>query len=267
MPRARILLLVLLAAAAAVPAAAQSVRRISPSSLPLPSGYAHVVSSGPGRVVHVSGQVALDSAGAVVGAGDFRAQCEQVFRNLQRALAAAGATFRDVTRIGIYVTDMRELAALREVRSRYLPADAPPASTLVQVSALFRPELLVEIEATAVVPEPPGRVWQLTYLKAEPGLVDSLARSIELNWFAMDRAALADGHIVDFQLVRGTPADGTWDLLEVTVFADSAQHARADSVYRTVYRPRHEPVLVGGRRWQELGRIVRTETTRHLAGR
>ena len=133
----------------------QATRRqvINPPSLPPPRGYSHVVITPAGGRVSISGQVAVDSLGAVVGAGDFRAQCVQVFENLRRALRSAGATFDDVVSTNMYVTDLSHLAILREVRARYLPAGAPPASTLVQVVALYRPELMVEISVEAALPD------------------------------------------------------------------------------------------------------------------
>ena len=154
----RTIYLILLAAIAAVTASAAAHaqaagrRALNPPSLPPPRGYSHVVIAPAGARVSISGQVALDSLGAVVGAGDFRAQCVQVFENLGRALRSAGATFADVVATNMYVTDLSHLAVLREVRARYLPADAPPASTLVQVVALYRPELMIEIAAEAVLP-------------------------------------------------------------------------------------------------------------------
>jgi enamine deaminase RidA (YjgF/YER057c/UK114 family) len=78
-----------------------------------------------------------------------KAQTEQVFKNLEAALAAAGAGFADVVKMNTYVTDVSQAPALREVRARYFAA-APPASTLVQVAALARPELMIEIEVIAV---------------------------------------------------------------------------------------------------------------------
>ncbi len=127
-------------------------KAINPPSLPPPRGYSHVVVAPPGRLVSVAGQVAVDSAGNVVGAGDFRAQCVQVFENLGRALSAAGASWSDVVATTMYVTDLSRLDVLREVRARYLPAEAPPASTLVQVVALVRPELMIEVAVEAVIP-------------------------------------------------------------------------------------------------------------------
>lgn len=117
------------------------------------TGYTHVV-LGSGRFVAVSGQVALDERGEVVGAGDPAAQARQVFENLRRCLAAAGAGFGDVVKLTYFLTDVAHLPAVRAVRNEYLDADHLPASTAVQVVALFRPELLLEVEAYALLEEP-----------------------------------------------------------------------------------------------------------------
>ncbi|MFF1460962.1 RidA family protein [Streptomyces sp. NPDC058330] len=119
------------------------------------AGYSHVV-MGSGWWVALSGQVALDERGEVVGAGDPLAQARQVFENLRRCLAAAGATFDDVVKLTYYVTDTAFLPAVREARDAFVDVERPPASTAVQVAALFRPELLVEVEAFAVLPEVAG---------------------------------------------------------------------------------------------------------------
>jgi enamine deaminase RidA (YjgF/YER057c/UK114 family) len=113
-------------------------------------GYTQVV-TGTGRLVAVSGQVALDADGKIVGEGDPAAQARQVFENLRRCLAAAEATFADVIKLSYYVTDIGLLPAVRAVRDEYVGADRLPASTAVQVAALFRPELLLEVEAFAIV--------------------------------------------------------------------------------------------------------------------
>jgi enamine deaminase RidA (YjgF/YER057c/UK114 family) len=118
-------------------------------------GYTHVV-TGSGRVVAVSGQVALDDRGAVVGPGDPAAQARQVFENLRRCLAAAGAGFGDVIKLTYFVTDVADLPAIRTVRDELLGTDRLPASTAVQVVALVSPELLLEVEALALVAEPAG---------------------------------------------------------------------------------------------------------------
>ena len=104
-----------------------------------------------GRTVYIAGQVAFDSAGSVVGQGDFAAQAEQVYRNLQRALESIGGSMADLVKTTTYLTDIKNLPALREIRARRLPSSQPPANTLLVVSSLARPELLIEIEAVAVL--------------------------------------------------------------------------------------------------------------------
>lgn len=127
------------------------LQALNPPSLPPAHGYSHVVIAPAGRLVSISGQVAIDSTGAVVGEGDFMAQCVQVFENLDGALRSAGLTFSDVVRTDMFVTSLDHLSDLRECRTRYLPAKDPPTSTLLKVEALFRPELLLEIAVEAVL--------------------------------------------------------------------------------------------------------------------
>jgi len=135
-----------------LPAVAMAqVKRTNPPTLSTPTGYTHVVEvTGPAKTVYIAGQIAFDKEGKVVGAGDMAAQAEQVFKNLQSALEAAGAKFSDVVKMNTYITDMAKAPAVREVRARYFGQTAP-ASTLVQVVALARPELMLEIEVIAVV--------------------------------------------------------------------------------------------------------------------
>ncbi len=121
-------------------------------TLPTPPGYTHVVSVSGGRTIHVSGQVPIDRHGNLVGAGDLRAQTEQVFTNLQAALAAAGATFAHVVKLNYYLLDADQAAVVRAVRDAFVNTEYPPASTLVEVRRLVRAEFLIEIEATASVP-------------------------------------------------------------------------------------------------------------------
>jgi reactive intermediate/imine deaminase len=130
--------------------AATDRRFLSPDTLSPPFGYSHVVDAPASRVVFVSGQVPLDAAGKLVGEGDFAAQVRQVFENLTAALAAADATWDDVVKLNYFVRDVGEVASLRAIRDEYVNTDRPPASTLVEVSRLFRDEVLVEIEAVAV---------------------------------------------------------------------------------------------------------------------
>jgi enamine deaminase RidA (YjgF/YER057c/UK114 family) len=127
------------------------ITHISPDGVAPANGYSHVV-LGEGRMVAVSGQIALDEHGNLVGAGDPAAQARQVFENLARCLAAAGATFADVVKLTFLVTDVAILPAVREARDAHIDTARPPASTAVQVAALFRPDLLLEVEALAVLP-------------------------------------------------------------------------------------------------------------------
>jgi reactive intermediate/imine deaminase len=125
-------------------------RFLSPDTLAPPFGYSHVVDAPASRVVYISGQVPLDAAGELVGEGDFAAQVRQVFENLTVALAAADASWDDVVKLNYFVRDVGQVGALRAVRDEYVNTERPPASTLVEVSSLFRDEVLVEIEAVAV---------------------------------------------------------------------------------------------------------------------
>lgn len=125
--------------------------------IPAPDGvapaaqYTHVV-LGTGRFVAVSGQLALDEDGKLVGEGDPAAQARQVFENLRRCLTAAGATFDDVIKLTYFVTDMAHMPALRTARAEHIPDDRLPAASAVQVAGLVRPEFLMEVEAFAVLP-------------------------------------------------------------------------------------------------------------------
>jgi reactive intermediate/imine deaminase len=122
-----------------------------PETMPKSVGYSQVAAVSNGQIVFISGQVALDKSGNVVGNGDFRAQVQQVFENLKAAVEAAGGDFNDVIKLNTYVVDFSHLQEFREVRDKYINVKNPPASTAVQVSRLFRPEFLVEVEAVAVV--------------------------------------------------------------------------------------------------------------------
>jgi enamine deaminase RidA (YjgF/YER057c/UK114 family) len=115
--------------------------------------YSHTVVATGARTVYISGQVAMDAEGKLVGEGDIGAQTEQVMRNLGAALAAAGASFADVVKITTYVVDYKPemRTVIGKSRSPFFAGREPPASTLVGVSALAAPGWLIEIEAVAVV--------------------------------------------------------------------------------------------------------------------
>lgn len=120
-----------------------------------PTGYTHVVVSGPGKTLYISGQVPVNDAGQIVGAGDLKAQTQQVFENLRYCLRFSGANFEDIVKITTYVVNYKpsDIDIVREVRKGYLSKENPPASTLVGVQALAHPEYMIEIEAIAVIPE------------------------------------------------------------------------------------------------------------------
>jgi enamine deaminase RidA (YjgF/YER057c/UK114 family) len=127
---------------------------INPPGLTKPVGYTHVVLAADGRTVYIAGQVAVDSTNSIVGQGDFRAQAERVFVNLRIALASVGATFSDLVKTTTFITDVSNSVALREIRTKYLDPARPPANSLIPVPALARPDLLLEIEAVAVLTSP-----------------------------------------------------------------------------------------------------------------
>ena len=123
----------------------------NPPTIAPPTGYSHVAELRGGKLVFIAGQVALDRSGMVVGQDDYRAQAEQVFKNIGLALASAGGGFDDLVRLTYYVLDVSHLPEVREVRDRFVNTARPPTSTAVQVSRLVRPEFLLEIDAVASV--------------------------------------------------------------------------------------------------------------------
>jgi enamine deaminase RidA (YjgF/YER057c/UK114 family) len=128
---------------------------INPPTIATPRGYTHIVTATSGRMIWISGQVAFNVKGELVGKGDLRAQTTQVYENLKNALAAAGATTADVVKVNTYVVDFKpaDLAIIREVRGQYFAFENMPASTLVGVQALAFEGLLIEVEVVAMVKE------------------------------------------------------------------------------------------------------------------
>ncbi len=119
-------------------------------------GFSHAVTAS-GRLAFVSGQVALDADGRLVGAGDLAAQTRQALGNLHQILRALGADWPNVIRFGWFVLDASQVQVIRDAREEFLrPAlgNRPnPASTLLQVAGLVRPEFLVEVEAVVALPD------------------------------------------------------------------------------------------------------------------
>jgi reactive intermediate/imine deaminase len=130
----------------------QGLRFINPPALPAPVGYSHVAVASGGRTIYISGQVALDAARNLVGPDDLRSQTRQVFENLKAALEAADADFSHVVKLTFFLLDISQIQVVREVRDQYINTQSPPASSAVEVRRLFRDDVLVEVDAVAVVP-------------------------------------------------------------------------------------------------------------------
>jgi enamine deaminase RidA (YjgF/YER057c/UK114 family) len=129
-----------------------SIRRINPPELGTPPGYSQIDDVGAGRIIFIAGQTAIDRNGNVVGKADFAAQAGQVFQNLTIALQASGCTPANLIKLTVFLTDMDNLARYREARDRFFGSVTPPAApavTLVEVSKLYGPDFLIEIEAIA----------------------------------------------------------------------------------------------------------------------
>jgi 2-iminobutanoate/2-iminopropanoate deaminase len=131
-----------------------SMQRLAPAGMAAPAGaYVHGVRAG--GLVFVAGQVARDGEGHIVGVGDIEAQTAQVLENVQAVLAQAECTLADVVKVTVYLTDMRHRERVGAIRRRYF-GEHLPASTTVEVSKLGGPELMIEIDAVALVPERPA---------------------------------------------------------------------------------------------------------------
>jgi enamine deaminase RidA (YjgF/YER057c/UK114 family) len=132
-------------------------RLFNPDTLTKPlGGYSQVAEVTGGKTVFIAGQVALDRSGNLVGKDDFQAQVTQVFENLKSAVQASGGDFHDIIKLNIYCAesvDPLQIAVFREVRDHYVDTVNPPTSTFVVVKRLVRPELLLEVDAVAVVPK------------------------------------------------------------------------------------------------------------------
>ena len=130
-----------------------ATQHINPNTLHTPGAYSHVVVGSGTRIVSVAGQVGMDAAGNVVGKGDFAAQAVQAYANVAAALAAAGATFDDVTKMTVFIVGFDEathFAPLIAARAQFVTGEKP-ANTLIGVQALASQDFLIEVEAMAVL--------------------------------------------------------------------------------------------------------------------
>jgi 2-iminobutanoate/2-iminopropanoate deaminase len=127
----------------------------NPAGLSAPKGYSHsaVIDMGKSKMIILSGQVALNQNGDLIGKGNIVKQTEQVFANIKRIIEDAGGNMNNVVKLTYYLKDVSKIQQVRDVRDKYINTKTPPASTLVEVSNLFRDDILIEIEATAVLPK------------------------------------------------------------------------------------------------------------------
>ncbi len=117
--------------------------------------FNHGVVQPDGKVLHITGQVAWDGAGTLIGVGDCEAQVRQSFDNVEHILAAVGGRLSDIVSMTIYFLDPDDLPAIQNVRAQKFTPEEAPASILIQVPGLVSPDLLVELVPIAVIP--PGR--------------------------------------------------------------------------------------------------------------
>ncbi|NGQ94281.1 RidA family protein [Brevibacillus sp. SYP-B805] len=129
--------------------ASRQIKYINPDTMPPPFGYTNVVEVRNGRMIYISGQVALNRDGQIVGIGDLAAQTKQVFENIKAALEAAEASFDDVVKFTFFLTDISQIQVVRDIRDTYINTANPPASSAVEVRRLVNEHFLIEIEAIA----------------------------------------------------------------------------------------------------------------------
>lgn len=133
-----------------------NIKTYNPATMAKPLGlYCHVSRATAGEFLHIAGQVSLNRDGELVGAGDFEAQMKQTYANLRAALESAGAGFGDVVKYTTYMTRQEDLGEYRRVRNALYddiyPNGGYPPNTLLIINGLVSEDLLLEIEAVAVI--------------------------------------------------------------------------------------------------------------------
>ncbi len=121
---------------------------INPKNVHWPIGYSHICKVG--ETVHVSGQLALDQDGNIVGEGDMVVQTEKTYENLKKCLESVGATINDIVMLRVFVTDLEEFQKTGEVRKKYF-GKYRPATTGLEISRLYFDDAMIEVEAMAVI--------------------------------------------------------------------------------------------------------------------
>jgi enamine deaminase RidA (YjgF/YER057c/UK114 family) len=118
-----------------------------------PKGYSHasVIDLGRSKMIILSGQIALDSTGTLVGKDNLEKQTQQVFINIRNILREVGGSMNNIVKLNYYLIDVKQIQVVRDIRDKFINLENPPTSTLVQVTKLFRDDLLIEIEATAII--------------------------------------------------------------------------------------------------------------------
>jgi len=126
---------------------------VNPATLSRPGNYSHIAIVQSARQVHISGQIAFNAAGELVGKGDLAAQTEQVYNNLGHALAAVGATPDNLVKVVTYVVGITpdKVATIRAARAKFFSGGPFPAATMIGVTGLVDPDLLLEVEAIAAL--------------------------------------------------------------------------------------------------------------------
>jgi len=135
--------------------AQSTLKFVNPSSVATPKGYSQTaqIDLGNATMLLIAGQVPLDKQGNLIGKDDFEKQTTQVFSNIKNIIEEAGGNMNHLAKITIFIKDVSKIQVVREVRDKFINTQTPPASTLVEISNLYRSDVLIEIEATAVIPK------------------------------------------------------------------------------------------------------------------
>lgn len=132
-----------------------AIKYVNPEGLMQSQAFSQVVTTeGKGKTIYIGGQNAVNVNHEIVGKGDIRMQTDQVMQNIEVALAACGATFNNIVKLNIYIVQGQDVTGAYQASQKYMvKATHPPVVTALFVSALGNPEYLIEIEATAFLPE------------------------------------------------------------------------------------------------------------------